>query len=78
MKKSFRTLAAVFAITVFTLTLVFTTNATVEHQKATKKKCTDCHTSPLPKKGDADPKLNDFGKKFKENGNKLPEEKPKA
>jgi hypothetical protein len=78
MKKSLRTLAAVFVIAAFTLALVCTTTATMQHQKDTGKKCTDCHKTPLPKKGDKDPNLTDFGKKYQENGHKLPVEKAKG
>ena len=44
---------------------------TQKYAKDTKKKCLDCHTK-VPKKGDADHLLNEFGKKFAENGHKLP------
>ena len=45
--------------------------ATQKYAKDTGKKCLDCHTK-VPKKGDADPQLNELGKKFAENGHKLP------
>ena len=45
--------------------------ATSKYAKETGKKCLDCHTK-VPKKGDADPQLNELGKKFAENGHKLP------
>ena len=45
--------------------------ATQKYAKETGKKCLDCHAK-IPKKGDADHQLNDFGKKFAENGHKLP------
>jgi hypothetical protein len=44
---------------------------TQKYAKETKKKCTDCHTK-VPKKGATDHLLNEFGKKFAENGHKLP------
>jgi hypothetical protein len=46
-------------------------SATQKYAKETKKKCLDCHTK-APKKGATDPLLNEFGKKFAENGHKLP------
>jgi hypothetical protein len=46
-------------------------SATAKYAKDTKKKCTDCHTK-IPKKGDKDPLLNEFGRKFAENDHKLP------
>ena len=45
--------------------------ATQKYAKETGKKCLDCHTK-VPKKGDTDHLLNEFGKKFAENGHKLP------
>ena len=47
-------------------------NATQKYAKETGKKCLDCHTK-VPKKGAKDHLLNEFGKKFAENGHKLPE-----
>jgi len=47
--------------------------ATQKYAKETGKKCLDCHVK-VPKKGDPDHQLNDFGKKFAENGHKLPKE----
>jgi len=49
-------------------------NATSQFTKETGKKCADCH-SKVPKKGDKELYLTELGKKFKENGNKLPGEK---
>jgi hypothetical protein len=46
-------------------------SASQKYAKETKKKCLDCHTK-TPKKGDTDHQLNEFGKKFAENGHKLP------
>jgi hypothetical protein len=45
--------------------------ATQKYAKETGKKCLDCHTK-VPKKGDTDPQLTELGKKFAENGHKLP------
>lgn len=56
------------------MVLLFSSTPTVgsaKYAKETGKKCLDCHTK-VPKKGDTDPQLNDFGKKFAENGHKLP------
>ena len=47
--------------------------ATQKYAKETGKKCMDCHQK-VPKKGDTDPQLNELGKKFAENGHKLPKE----
>jgi hypothetical protein len=47
--------------------------ATQKYAKETGKKCLDCHTK-VPKKGDADHQLTELGKKFAENGHKLPKE----
>ena len=49
-------------------------NASSQFTKETGKKCADCH-SKVPKKGDKELYLTELGKKFKENGNKLPGEK---
>lgn len=48
-----------------------TSNATQKYAKETGKKCTECHTK-VPKKGDTDAQLTELGKKFAENGHKLP------
>jgi hypothetical protein len=57
----------------FLLVSIMPSTATQKYAKETGKKCLDCHTK-VPKKGDADHQLNDFGKKFVENGHKLPKE----
>ena len=46
-------------------------NATQKYAKETGKKCLDCHTK-VPKKGDTDHQLTELGKRFAENGHKLP------
>jgi predicted transcriptional regulator len=56
------------------LVLIYNANASTKFTKETGKKCTECH-SKIPKKGEADLYLTELGKKFKENGNKMPEEK---
>ena len=48
--------------------------ASVKFTKETGKKCVDCH-SQIPKKGETELYLTEYGKKFKENGNKAVEEK---
>jgi len=58
---------------VFSMALLSPLNATSQFTKETGKKCADCH-SKVPKKGDKDLYLTELGKKFKENGNKLPAE----
>ncbi len=45
--------------------------ASAKYMKETGKKCLDCHTK-VPKKGATDPQLTELGKKFAENGHKLP------
>jgi hypothetical protein len=45
--------------------------ASQKYAKETGKKCLDCHTK-VPKKGDKDHLLTELGKKFAENGHKLP------
>jgi hypothetical protein len=59
---------------VLILVLMYNANASTKFTKETGKKCTECH-SKIPKKGEADLYLTELGKKFKENGNKMPEEK---
>ena len=59
------------ALGVALLFSVTPSNATQKYAKETKKKCLDCHTK-LPKKGDADHLLTELGKKFAQNGHKLP------
>ena len=56
------------------LVLAFTCSvgASAKFTKETGKKCLDCH-SKIPKKGEANLYLTEYGKKFKENGNKVPE-----
>jgi hypothetical protein len=49
-------------------------DASAKFTKETGKKCIDCH-SKIPKKGKTELYLTELGKKFKENGNKVPEEK---
>ena len=47
------------------------TTATQKYAKETGKKCLNCHAK-IPKKGE-DPQLTELGKKFAENGHKLPQ-----
>ena len=61
-------------ILIFSIASFSPLNASSQFTKETGKKCADCH-SKVPKKGDKDLYLTELGKKFKENGNKLPEEK---
>ena len=54
--------------------LLFTSTPSIGSQKyakETKKKCLDCHTK-VPKKGETEHYLTELGKKFAENGHKLP------
>jgi hypothetical protein len=59
------------ALGVALLFSVTPSNATQKYAKDTGKKCLDCHTK-VPKKGATDHLLNELGKKFAENGHKLP------
>ena len=47
--------------------------ATLKYKKETDKECTFCH-SGIPRNGDEDPKLNDDGRKFRDNGYRLTED----
>jgi hypothetical protein len=48
-------------------------SATLRYKKETDKECTFCHTG-IPRKGDEDPKLNEDGRKFQDNGYRLTDE----
>jgi len=77
MKKANRVikvLSIFFFAIAMALAFIHNANASSKFTKETGKKCTDCH-SKIPKKGEADLYLTELGKKFKENGNKMPEEK---
>jgi hypothetical protein len=63
---------AVASVVLFLL-LIKPSTATQKYSKETGKKCKDCHTK-VPKKGDTDPQLTELGKKFVENGHKLPKD----
>jgi len=63
---------AVASAVLFLLTITPST-ATSKYAKETGKKCQDCHTK-VPKKGATDPQLTELGKKFAENGHKLPKD----
>jgi len=67
-------LSALFFAAALVLVLLHNADASAKFTKETGKKCADCH-SKIPKKGEADLYLTELGKKFKENGNKMPEEK---
>ena len=66
-------LAALFTV-VFIFVLIFSANGSSKFTKETGKKCLECH-SKIPKKGESELFLTEYGKKFKENGNKAPEGK---
>jgi hypothetical protein len=74
LNRMFRLISVGIGVLVFSATLLSPLNASSQFTKETGKKCADCH-SKVPKKGDKDLYLTELGKKFKENGNKLPEEK---
>ena len=66
-------LTALFAV-VFIFVLIFNVNGSAKFTKETGKKCLEYH-SKIPKKGESELFLTEYGKKFKENGNKAPEGK---
>jgi predicted transcriptional regulator len=67
-------LSAFFLAGALIVVLFYNANASAKFTKETGKKCTDCH-SKIPKKGETELYLTELGKKFRENGNKVPEEK---
>jgi len=67
MKKAFLILSLVLALL---LGLNFQAAGSAKYTKETGKNCKFCHTT-VPKKGATDTLLNEEGKKFQENGNKL-------
>ena len=67
-------LSVFFFAVALTLTLIYSAGASTKFTKETGKKCLDCH-SKIPKKGETELYLTEYGKKFKENGNKPLEEK---
>jgi hypothetical protein len=75
MKRSGRFVSVLLLSGFFLLLLGSSTplEGTLRYKKETGKKCTFCH-SAIPEPGDEDPKLNEDGRKFKENGNRLTEE----
>lgn len=54
--------------------LIHNASGSAKFTKETGKKCFDCH-SKIPQKGETELYLTEYGKKFKENGNKAVEEK---
>lgn len=76
MKRAKWSLIAVVLAVFFWILSNLSLEATLKYKKDTGKKCTFCHSS-IPEKGDEDPKLNEEGKKFKENKHKLTEEQKK-
>ncbi len=69
---------AALGVTTGLLAVLFSSgaSATLKHKRETGKKCTFCHTR-IPEKGARDPRLNEEGKRFKDNGYKLTEEQKK-
>jgi hypothetical protein len=64
-----------FAVALISI-LSYNGGASTKFTKETGKKCLECH-SKIPKKGETELYLTEYGKKFKENGNKPVEEKEK-
>jgi hypothetical protein len=73
MKLMKSTLLLAAALAALFLLSIKPSTATTKYAKETGKKCLDCHTK-VPKKGDTDPQLTELGKKFAENGHKLPKD----
>ncbi len=75
MKRSGRFVSVLLLSGFFLLLLGSSTplEGTLRYKKETGRKCTFCH-SAIPEPGDEDSKLNEDGRKFKENGNRLTEE----
>jgi hypothetical protein len=69
-----KVLSVFFLAAALMVVLFNNANASAKFTKETGKKCTDCH-SKIPKKGETELYLTELGKKFKENGNKMPAEK---
>lgn len=72
--RALKVLSAFFFAAALIFVLIHNANASAKFTKETGKKCTDCH-SKIPKKGETELYLTELGKKFKDNGNKMPEEK---
>lgn len=66
--------SALFLAIVLVFPLFHNANASAKFTKETGKKCLDCH-SKIPKKGETELYLTEYGRKFKENGNKAVDEK---
>jgi len=74
LNRMLKVISIVFFAVALIFTVLHTASASAKFTKETGKKCLDCH-SKIPKKGETDLYLTDYGKKFKENGNKAVEEK---
>lgn len=75
MNRTLKLLSALFFAAALMFALFRGASASTKFTKETGKKCLDCH-SKIPKKGETELYLTEYGKKFKENGNKAVEEKP--
>ena len=67
-----KVVSAFFFAVVLIFVLIHNANGSAKFTKETGKKCLECH-SKIPKKGESELYLTEYGKKFKENGNKVPE-----
>jgi len=74
MNRMLKLISVFFFAVALIFTLIHTGSASAKFTKETGKKCLECH-SKIPKKGEAEIYLTEYGKKFKENGNKAVEEK---
>ena len=74
MNRLLKLLTVFFFAVALMFALIHNASASARFTKETGKKCLDCH-SKIPKKGEADLYLTEYGKKFRENGNKAVEEK---
>ena len=74
MNRMLKLISIVFFAVALIFTVLHSASASSKFTKETGKKCLDCH-SKIPKKGESELYLTDYGKKFKENGNKTVEGK---
>ena len=74
MNRMLKLISVFFFAVALIFILIHTGSASAKFTKETGKKCLECH-SKIPKKGEAEIYLTEYGKKFKENGNKAVEEK---
>lgn len=74
MNRMLKLISIAFIAVALIFTVLHSASGSAKFTKETGKKCLDCH-SKIPKKGETELYLTDYGKKFKENGNKAVQEK---